>query len=119
MSLFFPIHSITARTRLLTAIVPKHLRPPAPTNCTYVWYRVAFHVPVNDFLEPFSDVNDCGGARAMAPNRSFSKTCLRQFRQAYHAAVAYMDHQVGGVRSSDLRDFWRPYLLRRAGVPPF
>jgi iduronate 2-sulfatase len=58
---------------------------------------IAYHRPENDFLEPFSDVVACGGAALMAPNATFPPQCVKAWRRAYHASVAFMDEQVGAV----------------------
>lgn len=56
---------------------------------------IAFHQPINDFLEPFADVRDCGGEDRMTPTSVFDDSCQIKWRRAYHAAVSFMDEQIG------------------------
>ena len=72
-----------------TVTLPKHKVFPEGAPA------VAFHQPVNDFLQPFADVRSCGGVDTMTPNSSFPDTCQLKWRRAYHAAVSFMDAQVG------------------------
>mmetsp|Transcript_23442 Transcript_23442/g.72095 ORF Transcript_23442/g.72095 Transcript_23442/m.72095 type:complete len:559 (+) Transcript_23442:31-1707(+) len=57
---------------------------------------LAFHMPYSEF-SAFSDVDECGGAAAMAPNVPYPSTCQRQWRRGYASAVAFLDSQVGRI----------------------
>eukprot|EP00940_MAST-03C_sp_MAST-3C-sp2_P000748 g748.t1 len=61
---------------------------------------IAFHQPINDFLEPFADVRSCGGESAMSPNVSFPDACVLRWRRYYHASVTFLDEQVGRLLSA-------------------
>eukprot|EP00937_MAST-01D_sp_MAST-1D-sp2_P004454 g4454.t1 len=68
--------------------LPKHRFFPAGAPA------VAFHQPINDFLEAFDDAVQCGSA-SMGPDWAFPRACEARFRAAYWASVSYLDHQVG------------------------
>ena len=56
---------------------------------------IAYHQPIGDFVEPFTDVLACGGLSNMEPNASYPPHCQYKWRRAYHASVSFMDEQVG------------------------
>lgn len=55
---------------------------------------VAFHMPVDDFLEVFTDAQDCGAAD-FDVNFSFPERCQQLWRRAYWASVSFMDECAG------------------------
>ena len=59
---------------------------------------LAYHMPVDDFLLEFTDVERCGSANLTDPGITwFSEGCARLWRRGYYAAVQYMDEQVGVI----------------------
>ena len=48
---------------------------------------IAFHQPVDDFLQAFSDVQDCGGTDKCSPLSHFNDSCTQTWRRQYWAAV--------------------------------
>jgi arylsulfatase A-like enzyme len=87
---------------------------PLPSQRTYPKDApaVAFHQPVDDFLQSFSDVRECdGNATAATPGASlaewsvnshcsgagkhFNDTCTQKWRRQYWASVSYLDENVG------------------------
>eukprot|EP01063_Lacrimia_lanifica_P033870 TRINITY_DN614_c0_g2_i1.p1 TRINITY_DN614_c0_g2~~TRINITY_DN614_c0_g2_i1.p1 ORF type:complete len:543 (+),score=140.69 TRINITY_DN614_c0_g2_i1:47-1675(+) len=83
-------------TRFLDAVPAASVTLPAHPFFPDGAPPVAFHQPVNDWLQVFTDVHACAEeAGGMAPGRAFPALCQREFRRAYHASAAFMDEQVG------------------------
>jgi iduronate 2-sulfatase len=76
--------------RILDAYPPAQEMPlPAIRDFPAGAPAIAFHQPVDDFLEPFSDVAACGGVDKCSPLAHFSDACTRKWRRQYWAAVTY------------------------------
>ena len=58
---------------------------------------LAYHMPVDDFLLEFTDVEKCGSGNLTDPSAWFSEDCAKLWRRGYYAAVSYMDEQVGVI----------------------
>lgn len=82
--------------RVLENVPLSSVSPPASPNFPPSTPPLAYHMPVDDFLLEFSDVEQCGSANLTDPTSAwFSETCSRLWRRGYYAAVEYMDEQVG------------------------
>ena len=84
----FPSHCLAPYEEDSSVGLPKHKFFPNSTP------SVAFHQPINDFLDPFSDVSSCGG-ESMSPSFAFRDSCQLAWRKAYAASVTFLDEQVG------------------------
>jgi iduronate 2-sulfatase len=72
---------------------------------------IAFHQPVDDFLQSFTDVRECDGnsdkangtaladwavgSHCSGSGKHFNDTCTQTWRRQYWAAVSYLDENVG------------------------
>jgi len=70
--------------------LPKHRFWPEGTP------EIGFHQPVDDFLEEFVDVQQCGGS-IMSPGWAFPAACQVLWRRAYWSSVSFLDEQMGRV----------------------
>ena len=74
--------------RILDAYPPASAMPlPATRDFPRGAPAIAFHQPVDDFLQAFSDVQDCGGTDKCSPLSHFNDSCTQTWRRQYWAAV--------------------------------
>ena len=102
--------------RVLDEVEMADVTPPANPFLPPSSPDLAYHMPVDDFLLEFPDVESCGSANITDPSSAwFSEQCARTWRRGYYAAVQYMDEQVGvilrEVRGGD-SGLWFGFLLR-------
>ncbi|GMI15771.1 hypothetical protein TrVE_jg4338 [Triparma verrucosa] len=82
--------------RILENVPLESVSSPASPDFPPSTPPLAYHMPVDDFLLKFSDVEQCGSANLTDPATAwFSESCSRLWRRGYYSAVEYMDEQVG------------------------
>jgi len=82
--------------RVLDGVRLGDVTSPSQTSFPPSTPPLAYHMPVDDFLLEFSDVEACGSGNLTDPSEPwFSDECARLWRRGYYAAVEYMDEQVG------------------------